>query len=57
MEPALSKKSAVVHSLHTSHIELAHVDICHYEVVTMMDGTMPEQPPTLSKGVSCVDLT
>ena len=45
MEPAFSKKSAVVYSLHTGHIELAHVDRYYYEVVTMMDGTMPEQPP------------
>ena len=46
MEPALSKKSAVVpQSTYTqviNIIELAHVDRCHYEVVTMMDGIMPE---------------
>ena len=53
MEPALSKKSTVMHSLHTSHIELAHVDRCHYEVVTMMDDTMPEQPPTLRPNLTC----
>ena len=52
-ELAYSEKPAV----HTNHIEVAHLDRCHYEVITMMDGNTPKQPPTLSKSVYCVDLT
>ena len=54
MEPAYSKKSAVVHSLHTSHIELAHVDRCHYEVVTMMDQWHHARTATNAVKVSVV---
>ena len=43
--------------IHTDHIELAHIDRCHYEVITMTDGSTPEQPPMLNGNVYCVDLT
>lgn len=52
-ESAYSERIAV----RTSHIELAHIDRCHYEVITMMDGNIPKQPPTLNESVHCVDLT
>ena len=55
-ELAYSEKPAV-HTSRMTHIELAHIDRCHYEVITMMDGKTPKQPPTLNRNVYCVDLT
>ena len=42
-ELAYSEKPAV----HTSHVEFAHIDRCHYEAITVMNGSTPKQPPTL----------
>ena len=44
-ELAYSEKPAV----HTSHVEFAHIDRCHYEAITVMDGSTPKQPPTLDE--------
>ena len=29
------------------HLKLAHIQRCHYETVKMIDGSQPENPPTL----------
>ena len=41
-----------------THFELAHVHRCHYEVVTMLNGSQPTQPLELPQAAqSYVDLT
>ena len=56
IELAYSDKPTV-HTSRMTHIELAYIDGCHYEVITMMDGKTLRQLPTLSRSVYCVDLT
>ena len=38
------------------HIELAHVQRCHYETVKMNDGSQPKHPPQLNSPSYHLDL-
>lgn len=39
------------------HIELCHVMRCHYDLLTLSDGTMPLHPPNINPCTDFIDLT
>lgn len=55
-KPLHCKPLGVTQKFSVYHVELAHVERCHYEVITM-DGSLPLHPPKLDETTTFVDLT